>query len=52
MVGIHYKEILHELKVCKIVVELVVEEFQVLFVYNGLHRLGNGRGSLKSLCDG
>ena len=52
MVAVNDEEALHELKVSKVVVRLVVQELQVLLVHNTLHGLGNGRGSLERLCEG
>ena len=51
MVAVNDEEALHELKVSKVVVRLVVQELQVLLVHNTLHGLGNGRRSLECLCE-
>ena len=50
--AVHDEKVLHKLKVSKIVVGLVVQEFQVLFVHNTLHGLGNGGRCLQCLCEG
>ena len=50
--AVHDEKVLHKLKVSKIVVGLVVQEFQVLFVHNTLHGLGDGGRCLQCLCEG
>ena len=52
VIAIQDEKVFHELEVGKVVVGLVMEEFQVLFVHHGLHRLGNGGDTLECLCSG
>ena len=52
MIAIHDEEALHKLEVGKVVVRLVVQEFQVLLVHNTLHGLGNVGGIMKCFCEG
>ena len=51
VVAVHDEKVLHELKVSKVVVRLVVQELQILLVHNTLHGLGNSGRSLKCLCE-
>ena len=50
VIAIQDEKVFHELEVGKVVVGLVMEEFQVLFVHHCLHRLGNGGDTLECLC--